>query len=211
MKSKKSDIMSRILFISDIIDCNMHIDFQKLSVHERSLFLKDYISCSHLMPFGCFVCYSFSLFWQHFITKIFHFFTSKYSFIPIVLCFDIFLFFKFLFQLFLLKESSTFFSELIFVKIELFSYKLPCNRIEFYIYFSTLIFNHLIFLQYSFNCLLTISFIKPFIFTDLVVVHLLVKYILILAHGSPSLNKFIFMLNGLRSLDCCVFLLIFRQ
>ena len=211
MKSNKSDIMSRILFISDIIDCNMHIHFQKQSIYERSLFLKDYISSSHLMPFGCFICYSFSLFWKHLITKIFHFFTSKYSFIPIMLCLNVFLFFKFLFQLFLLKKSSTFFSELILIKLELFTYKLARNKIIFYIYFSALILNHLIFLQYSFNGFLTISFIQPFIFTDLVVVYLLIKYILILAHGSSSLNKLIFMLDSFRSLDCCILLLIFRQ
>lgn len=161
------------------------------------------------MPFGCFICYSFSLFWKHFITEIFHFFTSKYSFIPIMLCLNVFLFFKFLFQLFLLKKSSTFFSELILIKLELFTYKLARNKIIFYIYFSALILNHLIFLQYSFNGFLTITLIQPFIFTDLVVVYLLIKYILILAHGSSSLNKLIFMLDSFRSLDCCILLLIF--
>jgi hypothetical protein len=111
----------------------------------------------------------------------------------------------------LLKKSSTFFSELILIKLELFTYKLARNKIIFYIYFSALILNHLIFLQYSFNGFLTISFIQPFIFTDLVVVYLLIKYILILAHGSSSLNKLIFMLDSFRSLDCCILLLIFRQ
>ncbi len=178
-------------------------------IYETSLFLYDYFCCCQLMPFNCLVCYSFSLFCKHLLTQIFHFFTSKDSFIPIVLDLYLFFFLQLLLQLFLLKESFTFFSELILIKFKLFSYKLSGNNIIFYIYFPTFILNHLIFLQYSFNSFLTISFIQPFIFTDLIVVHLLIKYILILTNCSSPLNKFIFMLDSLRSLDCCIFLLIF--
>jgi hypothetical protein len=160
------------------------------------------------MPFNCLVCYSFSLFWKHLLTKIFHFFTSKDSLIPIVLNFYFFLFFLFLLELFLLKKSSSFFSELVLVKFKLLSYKLSSYNIVFYIYFPTFILNHLIFLQDSFYSFLTISFIQPFIFTNLIVVHLLIKYILILTYCSSPFNKFIFMLDSFRSLDCCILLLI---
>lgn len=163
------------------------------------------------MSFNCLVCYSFSLFWKHLVAKILHFFTSKYSFIPIVLDFNFFLFFQFLLQLLLLKEGPTFFSELVLIKLKLFSHKLTRNMIEFDVYFPAFILYHLIFLQYSFNSFLTISFIQPFIFTDLVVVHLFIKYILILAHCSSPLNKFIFMLDRFRSFNGCILLLILRQ